>query len=86
MRKTSITKPRFMFLRVIVSPLIFITSLGMMTLFLGPLTFLLGILNIFGGLILGKLPERMDIIMTFSWIIYPVANTRSYILYCKFID
>lgn len=75
-------------LRIIVSPIIFMISLGMMILFPGFLLFGMGI----GQIIFKSLGGDVDdsykdlLFVTFIGIIFPFINTYSWIMEAKMLD
>ena len=75
-------------LRILTSPLIFALSLAAMILFPGTISFLMGIGILFEKIVGCYIDESYKEILTitFMFIIYPVINTKEYILTGNFVE
>lgn len=74
--------------RILLSPLIFLISLGAMVLFPGTMALLLGGILIIGKLLGIKIEEDWESLIVISTIIiwFPIVNTYTWITKAKFIE
>ena len=75
-------------LRIIISPIVFLISMGAMIIFPGVICFLLGASVIIGKFLQGKTNEvgKKDWFMTFLIITFPILNTLRFIKDGTFIE
>jgi hypothetical protein len=75
-------------LRILTSPLIFALSLAAMIIFPGTMAFLMAVIVLFNKLVGGDVDDSYNEIITmmFMFIIYPVINTKHYILTGNFVE
>lgn len=75
-------------IRIILSPIVFLISLGAMIIFPGIICFGLGLMNIIGKILQERYSEvdKSDWSTTFILITFPIMNTSQFIKNGNFLD